>query len=78
MTLITARIKFCLWAIKYKHCVLSDSVVLSFCSVHALIQLGDMETQLDKYLKRALFDDLGGTTAFNNEVAAHQDLQKAE
>ena len=77
VSLVSFTVQPCLWAIKYEHGVLSDSSVLLFCSIHALIQFGDMQTQLDKYLKRALFDDLGSTTALNNEVAAHQDLQKA-
>ena len=65
-------------AITYKHCVFSDAFVFLFCSMHTMIQLGNMETQLDKHLERAFFDDLGGTTAFDDKVAAHQDLQKAE
>ena len=78
MVLIAFTIQPGLWAIRHKHCVLPDASVLLFCSVHTLIQLGNMKTQLDKYLERAFFDDLGGTTAFDDKVAAHQDLQKAE
>ena len=78
MVLIAFTIQVGLWAIKHKHGVLPDASVLLFCSVHALIQLGNMKTQLDKYLEQAFFDDLRGTTVLNDKMASHQDLQKAE
>ena len=74
IALIAFTIQPGLWAIMHKHGVLPDASALLFCSVHALIQLGDMKTQLDKYLELAFFDDLGSTTAFDDKVAAHQDL----
>ena len=78
MALVTFTTQPGLWAIRHKHCVFHNASVFLFCSVHTLIQLGNMKTQLDKYLERAFFYDLGGTTAFDDKVAAHQDLQKAE
>ena len=53
MTLITARIQICLWAIKYKENAFLDVSVLLLCSVHALNQLADMQAYLGKSLERA-------------------------
>ena len=41
------------------------------CSVHALIQLADMQAYLGKNLERAFFEDLGGPTVFDEKVASH-------
>ena len=78
MALIAFTIQPGLLAIRHKHCVFPDASVLLFCSVPALIQLGDMQTQSDKYLEKAFFDDLKGTTVLNDKMVSHQDLQKAE
>ena len=71
MTMITTYIQTCLLAVRYKDNAFLDVSVLLFCSVHALIQLADMQAYLGKNLERAFFDDLGGPTAFDEKVASH-------
>ena len=65
MTLITARIQPCLWAIRHTETAFLDVSVLLFCSVHALIQLADMQAYLGKSLERAFTEYFGGSTAFD-------------
>ena len=71
MTLITAHVQPCLWAIKHKDNYFLDVSVLWFCSVHALIQLADMQAYLGKSLERAFTEYFGGSTAFDEKVASH-------
>ena len=71
VTTITANIQAGLWAVRHKENTLLDVSVFLFCSVHALIQLADMQAYLGKNLERAFFDDLGGPTAFDEKVASH-------
>ena len=71
MTSITTNIQPCLWAVKHKENALLDVSVFLFCSVHALIQLADMQTYLGKNLERAFFEDLGGPNVFDEKVASY-------
>ena len=71
MTTITTFIKPCLWAVRHKDIAFPDLSVLVFCSVHALIQLADMQAYLGKDLERAFFEDLGGPTVYEEKVASN-------
>ena len=71
MTMITTNIQPCLWAVKHNENTFLDVSVFLFCSVHALIQLADMQAYLGKSLERAFFEDLGGPTVFDEKVASH-------
>ena len=71
MTMITTYIQPCLCAVEQKDIAFLDVSVFLFCSVHALIQLADMQAYLGKDLERAFFQDLGGPTVFDEKVASH-------
>ena len=70
VTMITTNIQTGLWAVRHKENTLLDVYVFLFCSVHALIQLAEMQAYLSKNLERAFFDDLGGSIAFDEKVAS--------
>jgi hypothetical protein len=73
--MITTYIQACLWAARHKDNAFLDVSIFMFCSVHALIQLADMQAYLVKDSERAFIE---GTIALDEEVAAHQKLQKAQ
>ena len=68
---IAAYIHNCLWTVKPEGTALLDVHVLWFCSVHALIELADIQAYLVKDLERAFLEDPGSTIALYEEVAAH-------
>ena len=71
VTMITTNIQTGLWAVRHKENPLLDVSVFLFCSVHALIQLADMQAYLGKSLERAFFEDFGGPNVFDEKVAAY-------
>ena len=71
VTTITTNIQPGLWAVRHKENTLLDVSVFLFCSVHALIQLADMQAYLGKSLERAFTKYFGGSTAFDEKVASH-------
>ena len=71
MNMITTYIQPCLWAVGHKDTAFLDVSVFLLCSVHALIQLADMQAYLGKDLERAFFEDLGGPNVFNEKVMSN-------
>ena len=72
--MIAFDIEACRRTIKDKQNVLFRPLIFLLCSIHALINFGDMKTQVHKHLELAFSHNLGSPTTFNEEVAIQQDL----
>ena len=77
MRAVTTPVKTSDWRVRHDGRALLDVLALQFRTVHALVKLGFVESELIQSTQRAGLEDLRRPTVLNHEVAPHQELQEA-
>ena len=78
MTLITPRVKACMFEVRNEGAVLSDRLVLQGGAVHALVQVRGDQAERAECPERRVLEDSGRSTVFEHEAASEQELQEAQ